>query len=173
MIEKSCEDIQKILVDYADGQLAHEERTIVSRHLDNCENCRELLNALNKSLELSTIVWEENLGEIDSVPIAASPKIRKIHWFKYAAIAASILILVTTAVFWRSVNKPQERKTEMSFEEIERNIDDSASAARLLAAIELIADYPDYKEIVENQYRYVTQRYPEISTSEKLKLKIN
>ena len=172
MIEKSCEDIQTILVDYADGQLCPEEITIVSQHLDKCENCRKMFGALNKSLELSTVIWEDNLAEIDSVPVAASPKERKIHWLRYAAVAASILIIVTTAVFWRLINEPQERNAELSFEEIERNINDSANAARLLAATELLADYPDYKEIVENQYRYIAQRYPEISASEKLKLKI-
>ena len=79
---------------------------------------------------------------------------------------------MTTAFFWRSVNKPQEQKVEISFEEIERNINDSANAARLLAATELLADYPDYKEMVENQYRYIAQRYPETSVSEEIKLKI-
>ena len=173
MIEKNCEDIQKNLVDYIDGQLAHEEKTIVSQHLDKCESCRKLLKALNKSLEVSTIIWENNLIEIGNVPVAALSKIRKIHWLRYASIAASILIVVTTAFFWRSVNKPHERKVEISFEEIERNINDSASAARLLAATELLADYPDYKEIVENQYRYISQRYPGTPAAEKIKLKIN
>ena len=173
MIEKSCKDIQKILVDYADGQLHPEEKTIVSQHLDQCENCRNLFNALNKSLELSTIIWEDNLTEIENSAIAASPKIRKIHWLKYASIAASILIVAATAILWNSFNKPQEPKLELSFEEIEKSINDSANAARLLAATELLADYPDYKEMVENEYRYIAKTYPGTPAAEKIKLKIN
>lgn len=172
MIKKTCEDIQKILVDYADGQLDPEEKTIVSQHLDKCENCQKLLNALDKSLELSTIIWEDYLAEIESVPVTASPKIRKIHWFRYAAIAASILIVLTTSILWHFVNRPEKKELELSFEEIERSINDSANAARLLAATELLADYPDYKEMVENQYRYIARVYPETPAAEKIKLKI-
>ena len=112
------------------------------------------------------------MTEIENIEVPVSPKERKIQWLRYTAIAASILIIVTTVVFWRSVNKSKERKVELSFEEIERNINDSATAARLLAATELLANYPDFKEIVENQYRYIAQRYPETSASEKIKLKI-
>ena len=173
MIKESCEDIQKILVDYADGQLDFKERTIVSKHLDKCENCQKLLRALNKSLELSTIIWEDNLTQIESVPVAASPKIRKINLLRYAAVAASILIVFTTSFLWNSFNKPQKPKLELSIEEIERSINDSANAARLLAATELLADYPDYKEMVENQYRYIARVYPETPAAKKIKLKIN
>jgi predicted anti-sigma-YlaC factor YlaD len=172
MIKKSCEDIQKILVDYADGQLCPEEETIVSQHLKKCQSCRKLFRALDKSLELSTIIWEDNLTEIDNVAIPASPKIRKIHWLKYASVAASILIIVTTAILWNSSNKQQEPEIQLSFEEIERNINDSANAARLLAATELLADYPDYKEMIENQYRYIARVYPGTPAAEKIKLKI-
>jgi len=171
MRKKSCEDIQKILVDYADGQLHPEEKTIVSQHLDQCENCRNLFNALNKSLELSTIIWEDNLTEIQNVAIPDLPKERKIHWLRYAAVAASILIILTT-IITSSINKKQEPELEVSFEEIEKSINDSANAARLLAATELLADYPDYKEMVESQYRYIAKRYPETSATEKIKLKI-
>ena len=172
MIEKSCEDIQKILVDCADGQLDLKEKTIVSQHLDKCENCQKLFKALNKSLLLSTIIWEDNLAEIDSVPVAASPKTRKIHWLRYAAVAASILIVFTTSILWNSVNRPKKREIEMSYEEIEKSINDSANAARLLAATELLADYPDYKEVVESQYQYIARVYPETPAAEKIKLKI-
>ena len=117
-MKKTCEDIQNILVDYADGGLSPEQSNDVEAHLERCENCRKLLEALQKSLELATVIWEDGLKDTESVKIPTRPKTVKIHWFRYAAVAASILIVVTTSVVWRSFNKPKE--TELSFEEIER-----------------------------------------------------
>lgn len=172
MIEKKCKDIEKILVDYSDGLLSPEEKSKVSQHLENCENCRKLLGALERSFELSNIIWNDNLSDIQQVKIAAVPKVKKMHWLRPASIAASILILLTAAMLWFFYNKPAEKPNELTFEDIEKNINDSAIAARLLAATELLKDNPDYKEIVENQYRYIAKTYPDTTTAEKIKLKI-
>jgi len=170
MMGKSCEDIQEMLVDYADGELSPGQSNEVAGHLEICENCRKLLKALQKSLDLANVVWEDGLRETEAVKKPARPKTRKIHWFRYAAVAAGILIVVTTSVVWREISRPQ--KAELSFDEIERNISESANAARLLAATELLADYPDAKEIVEQQYRYIVKTYPQTPAAAKIKSKI-
>ncbi|MBN2591073.1 MAG: zf-HC2 domain-containing protein [Sedimentisphaerales bacterium] len=167
-----CENIQEMLVDYSDGLLAQEENRIVSQHLDKCENCRKLSKALNRSLELSNVIWEDNLREIENVKIQELSKTKKVPWLRYASIAASILIVVTTGILWRSLNQPQKPEVELSFEEIEKNINDSANAVRLLAATQLLENYPDYKELVDNQYQYIAQRYPDTSVAKNIKLKI-
>ncbi len=169
MIGKSCEDIQEILVDYADGELLPGQSSEVTEHLETCEKCRKLLTALQKSLDLATVVWEDNLKEAEVVKIPVRQKTRKIHWFRYAAVAASILIVVTTSIVWREISKPQN--AELSFDEIERNISESANAARLLAATELLTDYPDAKEIVQQQYRYIAETYPRTPAAAEIKLK--
>ena len=169
-MKKKCEEIQDILVEYADGGLSPGQSREVEAHLETCENCRKMLEALRKSLELANVVWEDGLQEAEAIKSSVRPKTVKIHWFRYAAVAASILIVVTTSVVWRSFNKPKE--TELSFEEIERRITESASAARLLAATELLVDYPDAKEIVEQQYRYIAETYPQTPAAAKIKLKI-
>jgi predicted anti-sigma-YlaC factor YlaD len=170
MMGKSCENIQEMLVDYSDGELSPGQSNDVAGHLETCENCRKLLAALHRSLDLATVVWEDSLRETEAVKIPVRQKRARIHWFRYAAIAASILIVVTTSIIWRRINRPQ--KTEISFDEIERNITESANAARLLAATELLADYPDAKEIVQQQYRYITKTYPRTPAAAKIKLKI-
>ncbi|MEJ2647517.1 MAG: zf-HC2 domain-containing protein [Sedimentisphaerales bacterium] len=170
-MKKSCEDIEKVLVDYSDGLLSHEEKSHVSQHLEKCENCRKLLEALERSLELSSIIWEDNLTDIEKVKIRALPKVKKTHWLRYASIAASILIAMTAGILWCSFHRQGEKQTELTFEEIEKNINDSANAARLLAATELLADYSDYKDVVESQYRYIAQTYPGTPAAEKIKLK--
>ncbi len=170
MTRKLCEDIREMLVDYADGELSPGQSSEVTEHIETCENCRKLLTALQKTLDLATVVWENGLKETEAVKKPARPKPRKIHWFRYAAVAAGILIVVTTSIVWREINRPQ--KTKISFEEIERSITESANAARLLAATELLVDYPDAKEIVEQQYRYIAQAYPRTPAAEKIKVKI-
>lgn len=170
MIGKSCEYIQEILADYADGELSPKQSSEVTEHLETCENCRKLLEALRKSLELAEVIWKDGLAETQAIKVPVRQKVRKIHWFRYAAVAAGILIVVATSIVWREISRPQ--KDELSFEEIERNISESASAARLLAATELLADYPDAREIVEQQYRYIAETYPQTPAAAKIKLKI-
>jgi hypothetical protein len=63
-------------------------------------------------------------------------------------------------------------KKEISFAEIERRITESGSAARLLAAAELLAEYPDAQSIVKEQYRYIVETYPETAAAAEAKLKI-
>ncbi len=169
-MKKSCQDIQEILVDYADGELSPGRSSEVAAHLETCENCRKLLEALQKSLGHATIIWEDGLRKAEAVEIPVQQKIRRIHWLRYATVAASIFIVVVTSLIWRGVSKP--KKTGFSFEEIEKNINDSASAARLLAATELLAEYPDAKEIVEQQYRYIVRTYPQTPAAAKVKLKV-
>jgi len=54
-MEKSCEDIREMLVDYADGRLLPSEANKVAEHLRKCEHCQKMLEALQKSLELAIL----------------------------------------------------------------------------------------------------------------------
>ncbi|MFC1636169.1 anti-sigma factor family protein [Planctomycetota bacterium] len=169
-MEKSCQEIEEMLVDYTDGQLSPDNSSQVTEHLAQCEACRKVLDALQKSLELAGVIWADGLSETENIRIPASRKVRKFSRLHYAAIAASILLVVTTSVVWRALVKPEQ--TEITFAEIERRITESASAARLLAATELLAKVPDTQSIVDQQYRYIVETYPETTAANKAKLKI-
>jgi len=138
--------------------------------LAECEHCQRTLEALQSSLELAEVIWEDGLGAAKEIRIPIPFKARKIRWPRYAAVAASILLVVTTSVTWRAWVRPA--KKELSFTEIERRITESGTAARLLTAAELLAEYPDAQSIVKEQYRYIIQTYPETSAANKAKLKI-
>lgn len=168
-MERSCEEIREMLVDYADGQLLPSDSNKVAEHLAECEHCRETVKALQKSLELAGLIWEDGLEETKEIRISILGKTRKIRWSRYAAVAAGILLVVTTSIVWRVLVRPA--KKEISFAEIERRITESASAARLLAAAELLAEYPDDETIVKEQYRYIVETYPETAAAAKAKLK--
>ena len=169
-MQKSCKETDKMLVDYADGQLSASESSEVAEHLAKCESCRRTLQALQRSLELTGIIWEDGLAETEAIRIPIPRKARKLRWPRYAAVAAGILLALTSAVVWRALVRPPER--EPTFAEIERKIIESGSAARLLAAADLLAKYPDAETIAERQYRYIVKTYPQTAAAAKAKLRI-
>ena len=116
-MEKSCKDIEQMLVDYADGQLSPSDSSKVAEHLARCKHCRNMLDGLRKSLELAGVIWTDGLTETENIHIPAA-KNRKLRWPRYVAIAASILLVVATSVVWRTLVRPKEAK--VTFAEIER-----------------------------------------------------
>jgi anti-sigma factor RsiW len=169
-MEKSCEKTEKMLVDYADGQLSSSDSNQVAEHLKKCEHCRKILGALHKSIELAGVIWADGLTETQEIHTPILSKYRKTRWIRYAAAAAGIMLLLTTSVVWRALLRPSEK--EINFAEIERRINEAGNAARLLAATELLAEYPDAQSIVKEQYRYIAETYPETSAAKKAKIKI-
>jgi hypothetical protein len=169
-MEKSCENIEEMLVDYADGLLSTGESNKVAGHLENCVPCRRTLEGLQKSLALAGVIWSDGLAETKEIRILIPGKLRNIPWTRYAAAAAGIILLLTTSVVWRTLMKPVDK--EINFAEIERKITQAGTAARLLAATELLTEYPDAQSIVKKQYRYIVETYPETSAANKAKLKI-
>ena len=168
-MEKSCEDIEQMLVDYTDGQLSPSDSSKVAEHLAQCKHCRMLLNGLQKSLELAGVIWADGLAETENISIPAA-KTRKIRWPRYAAIAASILLVATASVVWRTLTRP--KASELTFADIERKITESGSAARLLAAAELLGENPEAETIVKQQYQHIVETYPETAAAAKAKLRI-
>jgi predicted anti-sigma-YlaC factor YlaD len=166
----SCKEIEQVLVDYADGRLSAGESSKVAAHLAKCEDCRRTLEALKRSLELAGVIWEDGLVETEAIRVQIPEKVRKVRWPGYAAIAASILLIFTVSVLWHVLVGPPE--SEPTFAEIERRITESGSAARLLAAVDLLAKYPDVESIVKQQYRHIVETYPETPAAAEAKLRI-
>ena len=169
-MQKSCEQIERLLIDYADGQLSAGESRQVVEHLAKCEHCRSALRALKRSIELAGVIWEDSLAETDTIHIPVPGKTRRIHWHRYAAVAASILIVMGISVTWRAMTRPPE--PQPTFAEIERRISESGRAARLLAAAEVLAEHADAGHIVQEQYRYIAEAYPQTRAAAKAKLRI-
>ncbi len=169
-MKMSCEKIEEMLVDYADGLLSSGESNKVAEHLENCVPCRRTLEALQKSLALTGVIWDDGLAETKEIRILIPGKMRSIPWTRYAAAAAGIILLLTTSVVWRTLMKPVDK--EINFADIERSITEAGTAARLLAATELLAEYPDAQPLVKKQYRYIVETYPETSAADKAKLKM-
>jgi predicted anti-sigma-YlaC factor YlaD len=170
MMAGSCKEIERMLVDYADGRLSAGESSEVAAHLAKCEDCRRMLEALQRSLKLAGIIWEDDLSDTEAIRLPIPKKMRKFHWYRYAAIAAGILLVVAISGVWKVLVGPTEK--EPTFAEIEQKINESASAARLLAAADLLAEYPDAETIVKKQYHYIVETYPETAAAAEAKLRI-
>ena len=171
-MKKSCKEFEKMLVDYADGRLSTSDSSEVAEHLTQCQNCVKVMGALQRSLELAGMIWTDGLAETENIRISASRQTRKVHRLRYAAIAASILLVVSVFVAWHALVKPVEVQKEPSFAEIERKIVNEGTAARLLAATDLLADKPNAKTLVQRQYEYIVNRYPNTKAAKTAKAKI-
>jgi anti-sigma factor RsiW len=156
-MKRTCEKISQMLVDFTDGNLSSKESNEVASHIAMCENCRRMTEALRKTLRLSKTIWEDNIADLEPIQVPVSRMKRKTHWLCYAGIAACILL--AAAIYFASHESAEPVEEKVNFAEIERKINDSASAARLLAATELLAEYPDAKMIVEQQYHYIVEKY--------------
>ena len=168
-MEKSCKNIEDLLVDYVDGQLPLSESNKVAKHLAKCQKCQKLLDTMKKSLDLTGVIWADSLSETENICIPAA-KTRKTHWPRYATIAASILVVAATSVVWHTLTRPEVN--EITFAEIERKITESGNAARLLAAAELLSDNPKAQTFVKQQYKHIIEAYPETTAATKAKLRI-
>ena len=168
-MERSCENIEQMLVDYANGRLSQSDSSKITEHLAQCTNCRRLYNGLQKSLDLAGVIWADSLAETENIHIPAT-KTRKIRWPRYAVIAASILLVATASVVWHTLTRP--KVNELTFAEIERKIIESGNAARLLAAAELLSENPKAETIVKQQYQHIVETYPETTAATKAKLRI-
>jgi anti-sigma factor RsiW len=158
-MEKMCEKIMELLVDYADGELPAGQASETAEHLQTCEHCRNTLKALQKSIRLAEAVWKNGLTEIQAIKIQPQLKARKVHWARCAAIAAGILIVITSSIIWHPFTKPAEK--EMTFAQIERSISAEGNAK-----------YPDAEPILRQQYRYIVETYPQTRAAANAKLKI-
>jgi len=169
-MEKSCEQIEKLLVDYADGELSPSESSDVAEHLSKCEACRRTVVALQRSLDLAGIVWADGLEEIKGVGLPRTSGVSRFKWRRYAAAVAGILVVAAISIV--CVTRTTPKQAEPTFAEIERQIDESGRAARLLAAAEMLADCPSAKSIVKQQYRYIAETYPRTPAAAQAKLRI-
>ena len=170
MTEMSCRDVEQMLVDYAEEDLSPGESTKVSGHLAKCRRCSEMLKALQRSLELADVIWQDGLAEAEAIRVNISAK-RRWAWQQYAAIAAGVLVVLSVGLLWRGPAKPSRAKR--SFAEIERTINEAGTAARLLAATERFAGQPWAEGLAKSQYRYIVDKYPDTQAAVQARLKVN
>jgi ferric-dicitrate binding protein FerR (iron transport regulator) len=147
---RSCEQVQDLLVDYADGELSEQDSQAATEHLAECPTCREIVRGLERSLHLAEAIWLDNLEAAKT----ASAHQRVVRLLPWAAVAAAILIVAGTFLL-NSVRRPAEPE----YARIERQVASVATAARLLAATQILATCEGTESIVKEQYHYILNNY--------------
>jgi uncharacterized protein YhaN len=80
MKNDDCKQIEELLVDFTDGVLDESDEKLVKRHLDGCQDCRQTVKALEESLSMAQVIWDDNLDK------PATKRHR--HTLRYIQIAA-------------------------------------------------------------------------------------
>ncbi len=169
-MKPSCEQFVDKLVDYADGALPEEEAGTVARHLAECDRCRQTVSALERSLGLAKVLWEDYLGDaavVDS-SLARKPQRRVVY-----CLAAAASILLTVGGLAALVRHRDIRQPPITYEEVQRQVARAGIAAELLAATGLVAQCEGTESIVEQQYRYILREYADTPAAESIKASHN
>jgi len=168
-MKESCDNFSDMLIDYSDGVLSAEQSAKVAEHLTECDDCRTLVESLQKSLELAQVIWEDNLNQTpEIIRIPAPEKTRQRSWLRYAAAA----VLIISAIFITTNTKEKPAKNKPTFAEIEQKIADAGNAAKLLAAADLLGGYANAETIAKQQYRRIVETYPHTPAADKAKTQI-
>ncbi len=166
-MDKPCERIRDELVDYLDGELPENESRAVAEHLSACTPCREMAGSLERSLHLARAIWLDNLEGSRTEPAGVPVRRPAIRWLRHAAIAASILIAVGAVLILSPTWKLQGRAP--TYDEIERQVERTAAAARLLTATRILATCEGTESIVQQQYRYILSNYADTPVAVRLR----
>lgn len=161
---------QDLLIDYADELLEPAESPRVTEHLATCLPCQRRIKALQESLALTCSIWQGSLEELEDIGF---PIIKAFPWQRIRAAAACVLLGL--GLFWASHHQTTSNEGILpvpSLEQIERDITQATMAAKLLAATDLIAKYPDAKTLVQSQYRRIAEGYPHTHAAQNAKQRI-
>lgn len=152
MTERSCKEIGDLLVDYADDELSEQDSQAVTKHLTECPACREIVKGLERSLHLARVIWLDNLE---------APRTTPVHryvtgWWRYAA-AAAVFLMIAGATIFTSIHR--SARPDAAYARIEQHVTSVATAARLLAATQILAQCEGTESIVQEQCRYILRNY--------------
>lgn len=99
----NCIDIQNKISSYIDGDLNAQEQQEIKEHLLECENCSSEYDILIKNIDALKEVPEVQLPQgfkedLHSKLIVEQKKRKILNWKSYSVVAASLLILVVSAL---------------------------------------------------------------------------
>lgn len=163
MKRDTCQIMEERLVDFADDALPSDQANQVREHIEQCPHCRETVAALNQSLTCAETIWQDNAHDVGRTQTTRSRR------WRYVA-AAGILLTVSIMIH-RPVHRPPPTSTP-TLAEIENHIAESGIAARLLAATAQLEAQTSLQDLVESQYRHISEKYSDTTAAEPAHLKL-
>jgi anti-sigma factor RsiW len=171
-----CDNIsEETLVAFADGELSPAEAAQVSQHIDRCESCREMVEALQRSMELVTASWQDEHTKWPKWQATRAPKLHRWPVKQVLAVAAGILLLAGVGLIWWTVSELSEHPVNgTAIARLERSIIRTGTAAQMLAVADLLAEQPGGKDYARERYREIVTGYSdtEYAVQAKLRLKM-
>lgn len=164
MNRDSCQVIEELLVDFADGALAHDEAERVSAHVEHCPHCHAMVEALRQSLQCAKVLWQDNLRDTQTVRSGA----RRV--WRYVGVAAGLALSLGSVLFWSTRHKPAAKAPTLA--EMEHRIASAGAAAQLLAATDQLETQASLQDVAQNQYRYIVAQYPDTEAAIQARLKL-
>ena len=173
MKKRMCEEISEKLVAYADDELSADEAAEVSEHIADCQDCRNTVKALGKSLAIAQVIWQDSEAELAEIQLPKSAKLRKRPYLRIAGIAAGFILVIIGTFVWQLRPKPQTKVSEeITIAEIKHAVQRAGEAAQLLTAADLLAREPGGIEYARKQYQYVAESYPDLESGVQAKFRI-
>ncbi len=176
MTDRICEQMEDLLVDYADNDLPADRRGQVEAHLASCPRCRTLLQALRQSAVLTRTIWEEAYGDVaDLQPrdVVSQRQPRRFIGFT-GAVAAAIVLAMVGSLTWRVLVVPARQSApapnvrqgplivagpQLTPEQVRRSVDATGASTALLASVDWLAEQPANREIARQQYEFILHTY--------------
>lgn len=159
MKRDTCQAMEERLVDFADDALPSAEATQVREHVEQCPHCRATVEALKQSLMCAETIWQDNTHHIG-----------RSHKWHYVAAAASVALAISGFFYWPAHHQPAPNTPTLA--EIENRIAAAGRAARLLARIDQLETQASLRDVAENQYQYILERYPDTAAAASARLKL-
>jgi len=178
--EHICRDISyETLVAYADGELSPTEVEQITKHIARCESCKTMLSALQRSLQVTQLIWQSDEAQWPKKHSFKRPILNRWLVRRLATVAASILLVIGVGVMWRVLYRPTEQihpiKPEpmaTKIDEIEIEVQRAGIAAQMLAVADMLAAQPGGREYAEKRYNYVINSFPQRDESKQAKLRL-
>jgi anti-sigma factor RsiW len=160
MTPDECRTIAPLLVDYADRELTDRQAAAVNDHLRQCPDCQNTLRALEKSLHLAHVVWNNDKVLLD----------KPFYQTRAAQIAAGLLVALTAALLanhlrTRPSSPPPPRSTVLAG--LQDSAARQAAGAELLWAAQLLAENPETHALAQEQFHYIVRQFPETPAAQK------
>jgi hypothetical protein len=168
MNPEPCIEMEAWLVDYADGTLTPEESERVAGHIERCAGCRKTVDALCDSIQVAGDVWQDALQDVEAIQVPATKRVHA--WGRQYAVAAGIMLAIGGAFFWSL--QTTRAPAPLTLAEMERQIAESGTAARLLAATGVLMEQAIEPDMVQAQYGHIVEQYPNTDAAAQVRLKL-
>ncbi len=174
MTKKMCDKIsQETLVAFADGQLSLAEATKVSEHIAQCESCRVMVAALQRSLELVKVSWAAEQARWPKWRKTDEPKLNRWPVTRVLAVAASILLLLGLGLIWRMVSEPGKSALNgKTIARLEQTVIRAGTAAQMLAVADLLSKQAGGRDYARERYKEIVTGYSDTEYAAQAKLRL-